>query len=243
MAGIKKPTFEGFNTNYQMFRKRADENGSKKLFAAGIFTDLREKVLMVHDQQELNKLWYKLPGGVPDSSCLNEHKDFVEELVKELRKMRYSELVISQIIERENLLDSQRRRLVPEKSLILEMVEETGFYPTEFGYTCDGFRYNRNSGKHDLWMVFFQIQKVISPNSKNLECTIRHVSNVKTLESLDKDVKEMRVVVPFADAIAKLGPATHKEALATHFRKQERYYHANDEFVLAQKYAMALMDA
>jgi hypothetical protein len=235
--------FEQFNMDYQVFRKRAEQNGSQKMFAAGIFSDSRGKVLMVHDQQETNKLWFKLPGGVPDSSCLNNQEHFIEELVRELKKMKYSESLITAIVLRENKLNKEKKRLVPEKSLILEMVEETGYYPMEFGYVCDGYRFNKNGGKFDLWQVYFTIQKVISPNSKNLESGICHISNVKTLESLDKDVKQMRVTVPFHEAIQKLGPLTHKEALTVHFRKQERYFHANDNFETARRYAEALCAA
>ncbi len=243
MSSQNKSQFEQFNTDFQTFQKRAEKNGSEKMFAAGIFADNRGKVLMVHDQQETNKLWFKLPGGVPDSFLLNDHQEFIEELVIELRKMKYSELLITAIVQRENKLSKEKKRLVPEKSLILEMVEETGYYPMEFGYVCDGYRFNKNGGKFDLWQVYFSIQKVISPNAKNLESAIRYISDVKTLESLDKDVKQMRVTVPFDEAIKKLGPLTHKEALAIHFAKQERYFFKREEFAMARRYAEALYAA
>lgn len=234
--------FKGFNSKFEVFQQRALQHQNQNSFAAGIFLDHKQKVLMVRDQQELGKIWLKLPEGVPDINCLRDQDCFIQELVKELEKMKYPKSLQTQILEHEKT----QKRNGPEKGLILEMVEETGYYPTRFGYVCDGYRYNvKETGpdKFNLYQVFFHIQSVISPNSKDINQIIKQITDVKTLEAIDQDVKDMRVKVDIENALEKLGPDTHKEALTFFFKKQERYYHANDNFDLSKKYAMGIPTA
>ncbi len=239
MEQTKRLNFKDFNSSFDIFKQRASQHQHQGNFAAGIFLDQNQKLLMVKDQQEVNKLWLKLPGGVPDVECLRNQDCFIKELVKELVKMKYPKSLQNQILEHEK----NQKRNGSEKGLILEMVEETGYYPIKFGYICDGYRYNKKEtgpNKFNLWQVYFHVQSVISPNSKDINSVIRQITDVKTLEAIDLDVKKLRVKVDIENAVEKLGPDTHKEALTFFFRKQERYYHANDSFEIARKYAMGI---
>lgn len=235
----KRVNLKEFNSNYQTFLERSKKHADQKNFAAAIFLDKKQKILMVNDQQEIHKLWLKLPGGVPEVSCLQDQDCFIQELVKELEKMKYPKTLQAQILE----FEKTKTRNSSEKGLILEMVEETGYYPTRFGYVCDGYRFNKNAvgpNKFTLWQVYFHVQEVISPNSKDIHSVIKVITDVKTLEAIDHDVKDMRVKVDIENAVEKLGPDTHKEALTFFFRKQENYYRAKNDFDFAKKYAMGI---
>lgn len=197
------------NSNYQEFLKRAEQAQAerKKFFAAGLFIDREGKALLVKDKQdgELTKVWYKMPGGVADG-CFSKEM-FLTNLYDQLIKMKYSSKMTDQIMK----LEESKKRTAPEHGLILELLEETGFYPTNFGYGCDGYRYNRESFQHDLWQIYFQIHTLISPSSKDIKEGIKIIRKAPTAIALDRDILEMRATCDFRELIEKLGPFPQKK--------------------------------
>lgn len=213
------------NTNYKVFSERLTKHGKKSLFAAGLAFDRKYNALLVYDDQDGmgTKIWHKIPGGVHESVFTNEHYLYALELELKNYK-RYSNQLISSIIDRENKKEKAGERNIANRTMILEIVEETKYFPVEFSYACDGFRFNKDSKQFDLWQTYFTIHCLISDNSHSIEGCVKDFHKVRTAIASDKDVKIMRVIVPIEELIAKLGPSTHKVATECILNKQAEYW-------------------
>jgi hypothetical protein len=214
------------NRSFEVYKQRA--NGETKLpispyriFAAGFFVDENGDANLVKDDQDGTgkKVWHKMPGG--NSEKCAKKQDFLIALAEQLKKAGYSNAMISQIMAKEEAAD----RTIAEMTFIFEMVEETLFYPIQFSFGVDGFRYNSQTGEYDIWQIYFLVSAVISPHSSELEKPIRHIRQVKTAKAGDGDVKDMRVIVPVEELIDKLGPKTHKIAGKILLEKKANWFY------------------
>lgn len=218
-------TFEHENTSLEEYRNRCNGKthlpvAPHRIFAAGMFIDEKGTVNLIVDNQDGKdiKIWKKIPGG--NATQAAKYEDYLTALLELLKKAKYSARLIGQIMDREK----KAKRTIPERTLVLEMVEETQFYPIEFSYGIDGFRYNTQSKKHDLWQVYFFVELVVSPYSESLEKPIQQIAQVKTAKASDVDVTHMRYVVSVGEVLSALGPDTHKLAALMLFEKGAEMY-------------------
>lgn len=232
--GLKNP-----NSDYLVFLRRIEDNKNKALYAAGLFVDIQNKqALLVLDKQDGKDEWarYKIPGGVAENVLTKEV--FMDALQDELNKTKYPPSMVDKILKKE----ADQNRSTPERVMILEMVEETAYYPLEFRYGCDGYRYNRNTKDFDLWQVYFEILGVISPYSKDLQVPIRRISQV-SVQAIDPDVVNMRVAVSMNDVMKKLQLShvrnPHQDAVACIYNNKATHYYQNGDMELSKLFALA----
>jgi 8-oxo-dGTP pyrophosphatase MutT (NUDIX family) len=219
----KHVAFERFNTHYNEFVNRLKTHQHKPFYSAGLFFDRKVNALLVKDNQDGgSKTWMKIPGGVSDQTMTFEN--FLQSLETELKKMKYSRALIGRIFDLEKDAEKKGRRNAAERTMILEFVEETGFYPVKFTYVADGYRYNKLSFKYDLWQVYFSVHAIISPSSEGTDDFIKEIRKMKTTVAIDVDVKDMRVAVVVEELSSVLGPATHKFAAKEICAKQAAYW-------------------
>ncbi len=219
----KYPAFMNVNTAEEEHLQRLAKQDKNQIFAAGLFLDHKFNALLVLDNQDGHgrKIWHKIPGG----TCPNDvSKDsiYFDSLKKELVKMKYRNSIVEEILRQEE--KKAPSRSISQRVMILEMVEETGYFPTNFSFGMDGFRFNTISKEYDLLQVFYNVLSIISPNSKFLKEGIKNIAQVRTTEAIDLDVKDMRVTVSIEKLIEKLGPATHKEAAKKLCEKNAAYW-------------------
>jgi len=224
MKDSRQVVFKDLNVSYNDYLKRVAEH-TTEIYAGGLYFNFfngRSDFLLVKDDQDgLNKkVWHKIPGGVSEGVANDAF--YLYSLKTELEKMKYTKAIIGQILRIEE--SKIKTRNIAERTLMLEFVEETGYFPTNFIYGMDAYRYNTTTLRHDLLQVYFSVTSIISPYSKSLEHPIQNIAQVRTAEAIDKDVQEMRVVVKIEDLIKTLGPKTHKEAAKILCGKQAHYW-------------------
>ncbi len=217
---VTRPAMMQLNTDYLKFVERVDSL-KEPFFAAGLFFDANHDALLVLDNQDGggDKIWHKIPGGVTDK--VFSSIDYLEALKTELEKMKYGTPMIERILKRES---QNERRNSAERTMILEMVEETAYFPTEFHYVVDGYRYNWDTHQHDLWQVYFLVESVISPYSANIDRGIMKIADVRTAKAIDADIQKMRVCIPVEKLIETLGSRPHKVATKIILSKRSDFF-------------------
>lgn len=245
----KKPiALDKLNTNFEEYIARCatvEKSSREPFFTAGLFIDQKGMVLLVQDYQDkaesrINanakpKVWNKMPGGVADRDACFSQEMFLGALEDQLIKMKYRASLIRRIIS----LEEKLVRNAAERGLILELVEETGFYPKTFSFGCDGYRYNRNTFENDLWQVYFIVDEVLSPYSPDFNTGIKEIRNAPKAVSLDVDIMNMRLVVNYNKLIQELGSWPHKKAAQTLLMKKSQAFAQEGNQFLAQRYMFA----
>lgn len=172
-----------------------------QFYVAGWFIDQKQNVLMVSDRDfkyEINgKINTKAPGGRSDEYAFYDQR-YLETLKYVLEKAFFSKKEVKAIIERESVSRSPE-----ERSLIVEMVEETGYYPFAFSESSFDFQFNRDSGKDDYKRSFFRITEMVErhPNPSAFKepsdfFFVKEITPLPGFRSTDKDVIDPRRALP-----------------------------------------------
>lgn len=244
---VKPIALDKLNTIENVYLERCkilETTSRGPFFTAGLFIDQKGLVLLVQDYQDKleartnaaarPKVWNKIPGGVAERDAMFSQQMFLSMLEDQLMKMKYSTSLINQIMD----VEEELTRNAAERGMILELIEETGFYPKKFSFGCDGYRYNRETTKNDLWQVYFIVDEVLSPNSK-FESPIKEIRNAPKLVSLDADIMQMRLVVSYNNLIQNLGSWPHKVAAQKLLFKKSELFKAEGDNFLYGKYQLA----
>lgn len=200
---------DNLNTEWKHFiaRDTAAQTLKIPMYGAIFFIDNQFNTLLIEDNQDGNANWkrIKVPGGVARDEKTNEwlvnsHNLYLETLDEQLKKVHFSNGRLEEIMAYER----KSFRPAAMRTAILEFVEETGYYPINIRYVCDGYRYNRNSNEFDLWQAYFHASAVVSPYTGDFENPIKRITQVKTAEAIDKDVVNMRLGIPIEEVEKKL---------------------------------------
>lgn len=165
--------------------------GEDNFFAAGIYIDSEDKVLLVrdHDPERATQIVNKLPGGVSQQYVYHD-KIFLGVVDKFLEYYYYTGEMRSKILE---WLEKERLCSL-EMGMIAEFLEETGCLPAS--YKKDLVHQEISSKKNaalKFHQTFFWIDKLITNTSLEIE-DYKEPEVTEGFNSIEKSIKGICMV-------------------------------------------------